>query len=56
MWEIDNKYYKARVMLCTTENPQVKIDPEGVEAVVVYYDGRSVSIDPKSTIFCLYIV
>lgn len=40
IWEIENKYYKAQVMLCTTDNPLIKIDPEGVEALVIYYEGR----------------
>ncbi|XP_015515245.2 alpha- and gamma-adaptin-binding protein p34 [Neodiprion lecontei] len=40
LWDIENKYYKAQVMLCTTDNPLVKIDSESVEALIIYYDGR----------------
>lgn len=30
-------------MLCTTENPLVKIDPDGIEALIIYLEGRMVS-------------
>ncbi|XP_020712409.2 alpha- and gamma-adaptin-binding protein p34-like isoform X2 [Athalia rosae] len=40
VWDIENKYYKAQVLLCTTDNPLIKIDCEGVEGLVIYFDGR----------------
>lgn len=39
-WDIDNKYYMAQVLLCTTEKLPLEISAEGIEAVILCYDPK----------------
>lgn len=46
--DIDNKYYTAQIILCTTDN--LSIDPSDFEALIFYYDIETVSL-PSSDVF-----
>ncbi|XP_015589932.1 alpha- and gamma-adaptin-binding protein p34 isoform X3 [Cephus cinctus] len=42
IWNIDNKYYTAQILLCTTENPWTNISLyEGIEALIIYHDPQA---------------
>ncbi|KZC10765.1 Alpha- and gamma-adaptin-binding protein p34, partial [Dufourea novaeangliae] len=41
LWNIDNKYYKAQVLICVTENPIPDISVEGVEALIVHHNPQT---------------
>lgn len=36
-WNIDNKYYSAKVMLCMTDTIPLGISTDGIEAFILYY-------------------
>ena len=42
LWNIDNKYYTAQVVVCATQNPPTNISYEGVEALIVHHEPESV--------------
>ena len=42
LWNIDNKYYSAQVLLCSTQNPPSNMSYEGVEALIVYHEPQDV--------------
>ncbi|XP_015119728.1 alpha- and gamma-adaptin-binding protein p34 [Diachasma alloeum] len=39
-WVIDNKYYTAQALLCTTHQLPLEIPVEGIEAVILCYDPK----------------
>ncbi|XP_008550501.1 alpha- and gamma-adaptin-binding protein p34 [Microplitis demolitor] len=39
-WDIDNKYYSARVVLCATERLPLRIPVDGIEAVILHYEPK----------------
>ncbi|XP_033230455.1 alpha- and gamma-adaptin-binding protein p34-like [Belonocnema kinseyi] len=41
LWNIDNKYYTAQVLLCATQNLPSNISYEGVEALIVHHEPQS---------------
>ncbi|XP_012276440.1 alpha- and gamma-adaptin-binding protein p34 [Orussus abietinus] len=38
IWNIDNKYYTAKVLLCALQNTSIEVDAENVEALIVYHE------------------
>ncbi|KAF7991552.1 hypothetical protein HCN44_008923 [Aphidius gifuensis] len=46
-WDIINKYYNAKVMLCVTDNITPEISIDNIEAVLLHYDP---TIDESQTI------
>uniref|UniRef100_A0A0C9PLM3 AAGAB_0 protein n=1 Tax=Fopius arisanus TaxID=64838 RepID=A0A0C9PLM3_9HYME len=50
-WDIDNKYYKAQVLLCTTDQLPLELSVDGIEAVILCYDGKETdSLDSYTTL------
>lgn len=45
LWDINNKYYTSQVLLCATENPNINIPTEGVEALLVHHDPQADNAD-----------
>ncbi|KAK2579696.1 hypothetical protein KPH14_011043 [Odynerus spinipes] len=45
LWDINNKYYTSQVLLCATENPDINISTEGVEALLVHHDPQADNAD-----------
>lgn len=41
-WDIDNKYYSARVVLCATERLPLRIPVDGIEAVILHYEPKAI--------------
>lgn len=42
MWDIDNKYYVAQVLICATESITCKLPVEEVNALIFYHDPQAV--------------
>ncbi|XP_054001225.1 alpha- and gamma-adaptin-binding protein p34-like [Hylaeus anthracinus] len=41
LWNIQNKYYRAQVLVCVTENPSPHISTDGVEALIVHHNPQA---------------
>lgn len=48
-WDIDNKYYSAKVVLCATEKLPLGMPVDGVEAVILHYEPKAILLfkNPK---------
>lgn len=42
LWNIQNKYYKAQVLICVIENSSQNISINDVEALIVHHDPQTV--------------
>lgn len=42
LWNIDNKYYTAQILISSMENFPTNISFEGVEAIIVYHEPKAV--------------
>ncbi|XP_017762146.1 PREDICTED: alpha- and gamma-adaptin-binding protein p34-like [Eufriesea mexicana] len=45
LWNIQNKYYKTQVLICSTENFSQDISVDGVEALIVHHDPQAANAD-----------
>ncbi|EFN66220.1 Alpha- and gamma-adaptin-binding protein p34 [Camponotus floridanus] len=47
LWNIDNKYYTSQILIHTTENISYKLSVEGINALIVYHDPQTNSVDQE---------